>query len=209
MTRPYGRRFGRRPQARPSGRSKVFDYLLTLMLFGALIGGIAYFAPAPATTDLVGKPSVVDGDTLAFSGKRVRMLGIDAPEMAQTCQTAGQSYPCGEQARTKLRELIAGRSVTCTGERFDQYGRLLVECLSGATDLNAAMVESGWAVSYGAYGTLEAKARSERSGLWAGDFDRPQNWRKAHDGQQDEVHEVDMGVKAIMRRVLKWLMTLV
>jgi hypothetical protein len=40
---------------------------------------------------------VVDGDTLDFSGTRVRLFGIDAPETKQSCKAAkGAEYMCGE-----------------------------------------------------------------------------------------------------------------
>jgi hypothetical protein len=44
-----------------------------------------------------GVPRVVDGDTLDFSGTRVRLFGIDAPETKQSCTAAkGGDYLCGE-----------------------------------------------------------------------------------------------------------------
>ena len=35
--------------------------------------------------DLAGAARVVDGDTLEVKGEKLRLQGIDAPEMAQTC----------------------------------------------------------------------------------------------------------------------------
>lgn len=66
---------------------------------GCLAAALLTIAPAPAEAkDLVqGFPKVVDGDTLDFSGTRVRLFGIDAPETKQSC-TAGKGgeYMCGE-----------------------------------------------------------------------------------------------------------------
>lgn len=43
-----------------------------------------------------GRFFVIDGDTLAKGGERFRLLGIDAPELSQTCVRGGESWPCGE-----------------------------------------------------------------------------------------------------------------
>ncbi|MDE3078941.1 MAG: hypothetical protein KGI94_02780 [Paracoccaceae bacterium] len=43
---------------------------------------------------LTGTPRVIDGDTLAFGPRHVRLMGIDAPELAQRCGT-GRAGPAG------------------------------------------------------------------------------------------------------------------
>jgi endonuclease YncB( thermonuclease family) len=40
------------------------------------------------------------------------------------------------------------------------------------------MVAEGLAVAFGAYKSEEAQARSARRGLWASEFERPQDWRR-------------------------------
>lgn len=54
-------------------------------------------APAIAyADDLVGKPRIVDGDTIEIGGTKIRLHGIDAPEDKQTCKKAdGSDYRCG------------------------------------------------------------------------------------------------------------------
>ncbi len=67
---------------------------------------------------------IVDGDTFIVAGAegaenvRVRLLGIDAPEL-------GRCY--GEEAKKELARLIAGRSVVLVKDESgdDGYGRLL------------------------------------------------------------------------------------
>ena len=54
--------------------------------------------PAFAVT-LSGTARAVDGDTLDLSGERVRLIGIDAPELDQSCQRDGQGWACGDWAR--------------------------------------------------------------------------------------------------------------
>jgi endonuclease YncB( thermonuclease family) len=42
------------------------------------------------------------------------------------------------------------------------------------------MVLSGLAVAYGGYRSEEAQAKSEKRGIWAGQFDEPRKWRAEH-----------------------------
>ena len=100
--------------------------------------------------------------------------------MAQICQRATENTSCGREAARWLKRLINGRQVACEGWEIDQYDRLLAKCLANGLDLNAKMVRDGWAVSYGEYEGEELDARQNQRGLWAGDFERPSDWRKTH-----------------------------
>lgn len=126
-----------------------------------------------------GVPRVVDGDSLQMGEEKVRLVGIDAPELRQVCQKEAKDYRCGAVAREHLQSLVQGQ-VECVSEGTDKYGRTLAECFSGDKSLNAQMVLAGWAVAYGGYGWQEAQARLGGRGLWAGDFDMPQEWRIIH-----------------------------
>lgn len=129
---------------------------------------------------LEGAWRVVDGDSLEMSGRRLRLDGIDAPELAQICARAAAPYPCGRVARDRLADLAAAGPLACTGSRRDRYDRLLVTCRAGGRDLGAEMVRAGWAVSYGGYRAEEAEARREKRGLWSGAFESPDEWRRDH-----------------------------
>jgi endonuclease YncB( thermonuclease family) len=134
---------------------------------------------------LVGIPSVTDADTIKIDGIRVRLAGIDAPEMKQPCQRAdGTAYRCGENATAALEAHIGRRSVECRGDELDRYGRTLAVCYLGAEDLNAWLVAEGWAVAYRHYSTAyvpqEDAARAARRGIWAGMFAMPWDWRHTH-----------------------------
>lgn len=130
---------------------------------------------------LEGHPRVIDGDSLSFSGAEVRLKGIDAPEGRQTCTRGDRDWPCGEDARRELQQLIGSDTVKCRSVERDQHDRHLAYCSAGGRDLNAAMVRSGFAVVYGRdYRTEEAEARQARRGLWSGEFERPREWRDRH-----------------------------
>lgn len=128
-----------------------------------------------------GRVRVVDGDTLALAGRRIRLRGMDAPELGQTCERNGQPYACGQTARDALRTLIGDGPVTCRLSGRDRFERALGQCVGETGDLGSRMVRSGLAIAYGAYEAEELSARADRAGLWAGTFERPADWRRRHD----------------------------
>lgn len=133
------------------------------------------------TTGAVSATAVLDGDTIELSGKRVRLHGIDAPELAQTCREGTTTTPCGEIARNALIGLAAGATVQCERRVVDRYGRDVSVCRAGGFDLSAALVRTGMAVAYrkysGDYVAQENEARTLQRGMWRGSFDMPWDWR--------------------------------
>ena len=131
-----------------------------------------------------GAAQAVDGDTLDVEGRRVRLAGIDAPEMAQTCPGAdGQPRRCGREARAALAAFIGADVVTCRPVGRDRYDRTLATCAARGRDLSAWMVSSGWAVAYAGpdgapFRAAESAARASGAGLWANGFERPELWRR-------------------------------
>jgi len=115
----------------------------------------------------------VDGDTLSAQqdGKpqRIRLAGIDAPELRQTCRDAnGRDWSCGAAARLRLAALVAQGPVACTPQGEDRYGRLIATCSAGTvTDLGAELVRGGYAVNYSRYTSdymsAERDARAARN----------------------------------------------
>jgi endonuclease YncB( thermonuclease family) len=152
--------------------------LVVLFALAAVVA--ALLEPLPPA--LSGKARVADGDTLHLGSDRVRFLGLDAPELNQTCTDAGgDSWPCGRESSDRLRALIGNRSVACTTEGRDKYGRYLGRCSVGGKDLGAILVSEGLAIaSFPDYGPEEASAKREKRGLWAGRFDTPRQWRDTH-----------------------------
>lgn len=84
-------------------------------LIGGAMAALLLSAGA-ALAQLTGPPRVIDGDTLEVAVQRVRLYGIDAPELDQLCQHARRDYPCGRLARAALWDLVAGLDVSCAPE---------------------------------------------------------------------------------------------
>ncbi|QQR35567.1 thermonuclease family protein [Devosia oryziradicis] len=148
-----------------------------MLILAAMVAAALDQPPAPVS----GSARASDGDSFRLGPDRVRLLGLDAPELSQDCFHAdGQSWPCGRAARDRMARLLAGGPVHCRPEDVDQYGRLLATCQVSGHDIGAMMVAEGLAVSSGRYWSEEANARRDRAGIWAGDFDAPRQWRDDH-----------------------------
>ncbi len=174
---------------------------LLMMVFGILIA--ARLDQVNSET-YAGRFFAIDGDTLSQNGERFRLLGIDAPELRQSCERDGTVWQCGEEARRFMQGLIDGRKVACSGGSRDRYDRLLVYCSADGRDISSAMVEAGFAVATGyfQFSDEQRQARQEKSGIWSGDFQRPQDWRREH--RAAELDTPAAGVLTIIRHLLGW-----
>jgi endonuclease YncB( thermonuclease family) len=116
---------------------------------------------------------VVDGATLRLGQRVVRLRGVTAPARGQTCRGSdGASFDCGTAAADALASLMRGHTLTCRMAGRDQEGFLQGNCEAGDDDLGRAQVAAGWAQADGEVGDLQplqATARTQRRGVWAGD----------------------------------------
>ncbi|MFK3776662.1 thermonuclease family protein [Agrobacterium sp. NPDC089420] len=151
-----------------------------------------------------GRFFVIDGDTLSKGEERFRLLGIDAPELAQTCRRNGESWPCGQEARRVLQRLAEPADFSCSGSSRDRYGRLLVYCAAGGRDISREMVSEGFAVASGyfQFSAEQAAARRQARGIWAGEFEKPSEWRREHRAADMETPAA--GFLTIIRHLLGW-----
>ena len=171
-------------------RSNIPARRLLIWLAVILTGGTCGPTPAQAQAQaehIVGRPKVLDGDTLEFAGQRVDLFGIDAPEAAQTCGAAAAAWNCGLEARWALINRIGRNWVTCVPLDGDGAGARVAVCyLAGVGQLDVAewLAAQGWALADrtqgGAYLGQEAAAQAARKGLWRGAFEAPWDWRDRH-----------------------------
>jgi endonuclease YncB( thermonuclease family) len=123
--------------------------------------------PRPAPFDpspFFGRCWVVDGDSLEVDGKRIRMFGIDAPELSQDGGQAAKRHLIGVVARQKVR--VVPRCIDC-------YGRIVARVWLGEIDLSDRMVRDGYAVAMPQFSRdylpAERDARQKRRGRWHDD----------------------------------------
>lgn len=106
------------------------------------------YAPATAGGTRIdcNNPRVLDGDTIDCGGRRIRLQGIDAPEMPGHCPPGRRCTPGDpHKSRDFLRGMATG-AVICEGTDTDRYGRTVARCSSGGRDLSCEMIRAGHAV---------------------------------------------------------------
>ncbi len=144
--------------------------------------------------EIIGVPRIVDGDTIHINEYKIRLEGIDAPEIKQKCKkeklkissiigfTFYNNYNCGEVSKEKLKVKIDRSKIKCISSSKDRYERYLAKCFKDKINLNRWMVRNGHAVAYKRYSkeflTDEDFAKENKLGLWQGKFLRPEKWRK-------------------------------
>ncbi|SHI38866.1 thermonuclease family protein [Wenxinia saemankumensis] len=156
-------------------------------------------APAVAAPD--GRLSVVDADTIDVGGARVRLFGIDAPELSQICGESGATWACGTWAASEARRRWEGQEARCEPLDTDRYGRIVARCHVGSDDIARVMVAEGIALAYRDYSwdyDLEEKqAATLGRGLWSGAFESPAEYRAGQAAAQEAMPQGASGDCAI------------
>lgn len=110
---------------------------------------------------LRGRAWVIDGDTIVIDNVKLRLAGIDAPEI---------DHPWGQRSKWALVELCKGQTVTARIKPEISYDRMVAECfLPDGRDLAAELVRCGLALDWpkfsgGKYRNLEPADARRR--LW-------------------------------------------
>jgi micrococcal nuclease len=156
---------------------------------GLPVGGNNMPAPAAGNYDNVLVVRAVDGDTLKLANnERVRLIGIDTPEMHESEKLYRDSRKSGQDVKTIqalgkrsyafTRSLVEGKTVRLEFdvEKRDKYKRLLAYVyLPDGTFVNAEIVKQGYAslMTYppnvkhaDEFRALYQQAREQRLGLW-------------------------------------------
>ena len=133
---------------------------------------------------------IIDGDTVYFQAtnddgyKKLRLVGIDAPEMKQ---------PFGHESRQCLANLINNKLVQIITFGEDRYKRTLAKIIIEKIDINQAMIKNGCAWFYRRYkNTLDTDdqvmydqaeifAIENKKGLFSNqEAEAPWVWRKKY-----------------------------
>jgi micrococcal nuclease len=166
------------PRYRPSRRPGVAVLLvLALLLVWRIAPGL--LRDAPPEQLLEGRHRVeriVDADTLIVDGRRVRLIGVNAPE---TVRPDYPVEPWGPEASQFTRDFLADGDIRLTfdRERVDKYDRLLAYVWVGDRMLNEELVRAGLArVEFNhrysdsvkrRYRKALEEAKAARRGIWS------------------------------------------
>jgi endonuclease YncB( thermonuclease family) len=125
-------------------------FLRALRHRGAAVLTLFALAGGPAlAADLIGRASIIDGETIEIHGTHIRLWGIDAPEHDQLCRGDDSDlYRCGAKAANDLDAFIAGRVVNCVQVSLNRYGRTVATCAVGGVDLGDWLVGHGLALDW-------------------------------------------------------------
>jgi micrococcal nuclease len=127
---------------------------------------------------------VSDGDTVKLETAegaklKIRLYGIDAPEMEKISRRTGMvskaGQPYGEEAYEALRSKMLDSKVKVDIMATDRYKRMVGIVYLDNKNINLEMVKEGWAWAYreyldrpyaSEYIDAEREARTKRSSLW-------------------------------------------
>ena len=140
------------------------------MLVSALIAWLSYSAQDGFVT------KVVDGDTIHVGKEKIRLIGINTPEIAHQ----GQPTQCfGLEAKEFLESKVMNKKVVLENDpqtdEVDKYGRSLRYVSVDGELINRELVRQGYAFAYTRFKAmrrdefkqLENEARAAKRGLWA------------------------------------------
>lgn len=159
-------------------------WIFTLLLAGGIYTVMRSIDQPPVNTDVQGSAYVHDGDTFTVSGVKIRLFGIDAPEMDQSCEMPdGSDWACGRWSRDQVRGILKGRELRCVKRTYDQYGRMVARCYLGDQDLAEMLARDGIVFSYARYSrdyiAVEKAAAAAGRGLWVAKVMPPAEFRRS------------------------------
>ena len=153
----------------------IFKFLITFSL-------ILYSSASFSEKIIEGKAIIIDGDTIHIGKNKIRLHGIDAPEINQTCIIDKKIWNCGIESKIALENFILKKEVNCEIIDVDQYRRFVGICFLENQNINQYMVRNGWAIAYKYYSLKFVKdeefAKKNKLGIWQGSFIEPYLFRK-------------------------------
>lgn len=166
------------------------------LIIAACVAAAVLFIPDYSRTPVPMDPSEIrieDGDTLVYGETVIRVIGMDAPEIAHPEHGMDADQPGGLEARCLAGRLVAAANrieyLDC-GE--DRYGRTLAHVFVDGELLAVHLIRAGLAYEtvsyYGDNGYAELAERileaAEQGSKPA--FEEPYKWRRKHVKQANE-----------------------
>lgn len=96
------------------------------------------YPAVPSSMRLTGKAYIIDGDTIRIKGTKIRLAGIDAPEL---------NMPWGQKSKWTMVEICKGQIITVELDGERSYDRLVGTCfLPDGRDIGAEIIKRGLAL---------------------------------------------------------------
>lgn len=163
---------------------KVILPILIVLAFGAAVSSSPMFGGDVELQSA--DPRIIDGDTVELDGRKVRIIGIDAPDTGPAndiLESASQLYLeelaaryGGIQCQSGFLDRPLAAEKVCQ-EPSTSFGRANLSCRfrSNGASVAATMVRHGYAVDFRRYSGLAfarfmQQASQERRGLWSIDY---------------------------------------
>ena len=155
---------------------KVLTKTITVAALGVLLIEIS------EQGQIKGQANVIKGNMIEIEEQKIQLYGIDAPELEQLCYVKGQPWQCGLTAKQKLANKIVDKSLTCRIKEQENEQIPLAECFIGRQNLNAWLVEQGWAIAdrqtSRSFISHEILAQRNHKGIYGSQFLKPSLWRE-------------------------------
>lgn len=120
--------------------------------------------PVRMEPDRFARPLVLSAGSFSSGGFTIKLAGVDAPAIDESCGESEDAWPCGKFARAALQRLVRARSIECEPVTGDDPGRW---CKVGGHGLSNWLVSMGWARATDAkLDDLERGAREAGRGIW-------------------------------------------
>lgn len=160
--------------------------LAALLIFLATASHAAPLRTVTATVTKITDGDTVQAVTLEGTKLKVRLYGIDAPEMPKG-RIPGE--PFGNDSRNYLASLVGHQTVRVEIRDIDRYRRMVAVLWLGERNVNMEMISAGMAEAYGEYLKqpyrspfiqAEQEAKAQGKGIWSQgpSYERPSQFRR-------------------------------
>ncbi len=166
--------------------TKPIALIIFFWLWAIGYGLFAY----PLSAETAHVERVIDGDTVVLKeeGTRVRLIGINAPEI-ENRDYGHRGEPYGEESKLVLKQMVEGKEVELRDgpEKKDRYDRRLAYIyLPDHFFVNQNLIEVGAAEAYRKFDhpyrsefiQIENQAKQKKLGMWAIEKRAPTWWER-------------------------------
>ncbi|MFN4229861.1 thermonuclease family protein [Parvibaculum sp.] len=128
-------------------RSGLAGLGLAFLLIAGSMAFEEYGHLLKATEPAIGNYSIHDGDTITIEGERIRIIGLDAPEIGSGARCASEAS-AAIAARNRLSDLLADAEITLRRDGTDRYGRTLAYIYADGRDVAKLLIREKLARPY-------------------------------------------------------------